>query len=428
MKQGTLTTRAVMILLFVTVAAYFGVSVWRSLDQRIHTFATYAYTLDDAAEATGLLVRQEELIQGKAAAVVDVLPGQGEKVGVGQTVAYLYKDESALERTRELRTLELEREQLVSAMKQGNISGDGARLDESIVDDMLSLRSAAAYGDLTGLEEQSLTFKSLVIRRGYSSGAAAEGMETMVASVDAKRDALLSSSAQDTTAVTVKQSGCFSSETDGYETLVTPDMLGTMTVSSLEGLMEQKPQAPEAVVGKLVTNSRWYFLASLPEATAQRLTKGSTIQVRFSRDWSGEVLMTVERVGAPEGGQCVTVLSANQSLADTILLRKQTVDLIFDSTDGIRVPKNAVRNQTVTVTDKNGTQTSVQRTGVYVLTGAQAEFKEVKILADDGDFYLASAVLPDIPSQQEEKTRFRAGDEVIISAEELFDGKVVMDS
>lgn len=427
MKQGTFIIRAVMLLLFAAVAAYFGVSVWRGANQNFHTFATYAYTLDDASEATGLLVREEEVLQGQPLAVVDVLPNQGEKVGVGQTVAYLYRDESSLERTRELRALKLERQQLLSAMEGGGESWDSARLDESIVDAMIGLRGAAAYGDLTGLEEQTLTFKSLVLRRGYSTGEISRSMEDMLADIEARQTQLQAASAQDTVPIRVDKSGCFSAVTDGYEELIHPDMLQGLSVPQLEELISQKPEAPSGAVGKLITRSQWYFVAALPESTAGRLTKGETIRVRFSRDWSGEVPMKVERTGEPEDGQCLVVLSATRNLADTSLLRKQTVEIIFESTEGIRVPKNAVRSLPADFNGISGEQAPASSAGVYVLTGSQAELKEVKILADDGDFYLVSAVLPDTPTQQQQKTRFQAGDEVIISSEALFDGKVVLD-
>ena len=62
MKQGTLVTRIVMVVLFLAVAAYFLGSAWRDLDQRMYTVATYSYTVDDYVEATGLLVRREQVL------------------------------------------------------------------------------------------------------------------------------------------------------------------------------------------------------------------------------------------------------------------------------------------------------------------------------------------------------------------------------
>lgn len=427
MKQGTLVTRLVMFLLFAVVCAYFAAAAWKNVNQNMYTVVTYAHTVDDAAETTGLLVRQEELIPAQEAAIVDVLPDQGEKVAAGETVAYLYRDESALERKREIRTLELEQDQIKYSLQQGDSGWDNARLDQSIVDAMVGLRASAAYGDLTSLEDQALTFKSLVVRRGYSAGGDTANMAETAMALETSIASLQSAAALDTTPIRVSRPGTFSAVADGYENLLTPELLDTLTPSKLDELMVKKPSAPAGVVGKLITSSKWYFTANLSAKTAERLVEGRSVRVRFSRDWSGEVSMTIERVGDEENGRCLVVLSSSRSLADTSLLRKQTVDIVFRSQTGIRVPKKAVRDDWVTVTDpETGEQSSQQITGVFVLTGAQSEFKQVEILADDGDYYLVQAVLPDNPRDDQIKTAFRAGDEVIVSSEELFDGKVVI--
>ena len=127
--------------------------------------------------------------------------------------------------------------------------------------------------------------------------------------------------------------------------------------------------------------------------------------------------MQVERVDEPSGGVSLVVLSSTRSLADTSMLRKQTVDIIFDSVTGIRVPKKAVRTEV--------TEDGEQVIGVYVLTAAQAEFKPVEILVDDGDYYLVEALLPDVPTDNQLKTALRAGDQVIVSSDTLYDGKVM---
>ena len=101
MKQGTVITRIMIVLMFFMVCAYLLFSVLRSLDDRTYTVTTYAHTVDDAVEATGLLIRAETVVTGQTAAIVDVLPDQGEKVRAGAAVAYLYQDESALDRRRE---------------------------------------------------------------------------------------------------------------------------------------------------------------------------------------------------------------------------------------------------------------------------------------------------------------------------------------
>lgn len=425
MKQGTVITRIMIVLMFFMVCAYLLFSALRSLDDRTYTVTTYAHTVDDAVEATGLLIRAETVVTGQAAAIVDVLPDQGEKVRAGAAVAYLYQDESALDRRRQLRTLTLEQEQLKYAL-QGQDGTDAGRLDQSIVDAMVGLRTSAAYGDLTGLEEQSLSLKSLVIRHGYANDAGVDELSAAITALDGQIQALQSASALDTTTVYAPCSGTFSAMADGYESTLYPDMLETLTAAGLKQLMTQDPTAPTGAVGKLITSSKWYFATTVSPEVAERLVAGRSVRVRFSRDWSGEVSMKIERVDSAQDGACLVVLSSTRNLADTSMLRKQTVDIVFNSLEGIRVPKKAVRTENRAVTDpETGETTTKQVIGVYVLTAAQAEFKAVEILADDGDYYLVKAVLPDVPTDNQLKTAFRAGDQVIVSSDELYDGKVM---
>ena len=425
MKQGTVITRIMIVLMFFMVCAYLLFSVLRSLDDRTYTVTTYAHTVDDAVEATGLLIRAETVVTGQTAAIVDVLPDQGEKVRAGAAVAYLYQDESALDRRRQLRTLMLEEEQLKYAL-QGQDGSDTSHLDQSIVDAMVGLRTAAAYGDLTSLEEQSLSFKSLVIRHGYASDAGVDELSAAITALGGQIQALQSASALDTTTVYAPCSGTFSAMADGYESTLYPDMLETLTAAGLKQLMTQDPTAPAGAVGKLITSSKWYLATTVSPEVAERLVTGRSVRVRFSRDWSGEVSMKIERVDEAQDNACLVILSSTRNLADTSMLRKQTVDIVFNSLSGIRVPKKAVRTEDREVTDPETGETSTRQViGVYVLTAAQAEFKAVDILADDGDYYLVQAVLPDVPTDNQLKTAFRAGDQVIVSSDELYDGKVM---
>lgn len=243
--------------------------------------------------------------------------------------------------------------------------------------------------------------------------------------MDAQIAALSAQAAQDTSRLTASQAGVFSGQTDGYESLLTPGLLETITPGQLSQLDRQRPQPDAGAVGKLVTDATWYFVCAMGEEEAGRLIEGRTVTVRFSRDWSGEVDMKVERVGeTPENGRVAVVLSSDRYLSETTLLRKQTVELVFDSQTGIRVPTQSVRVEERTVTDPETEEEKQELvTGVYVLVGQQAEFKPVTILAQLEDFALVKSA-----DGSDGQKALRAGDEVILSSVELFDGKVITQS
>ena len=425
MKQGTLLNKIVMLVLLAAIVVYLIASAWNSLHEPFSTVVSYAYSVDDSLEVTGFLVREETVIPGQSG-IVDLLPQEGEKVSRGGTVALLYQNSSALDRKQELYALELEREQLQYSLTQEDAGRDASALNQAVIDSMVALKASAAAGDLTGLEGETLNLKSLVYRRDYTYGSGGESgsIEDAIQDVESRISALTSQASQDTTRVTTDRAGVFSGQVDGYETLLTPDQLETYTPSALDALARQKPAGDESAIGKLITDATWYFVCPISEEDAGRLYEGGSVTVRFSRDWSGEVDMQVERIGTPEDGRVAVVLSPDRYLSQVTLLRRQTVELVFDTLTGIRVPKQALRVDTRTVTDaETGEERQEQINVVYALVGTQAEKKPVVIVDQEEDFCLVQPA--PAATQTEQKKILRAGDEIIVAAEELYDGKFV---
>ena len=423
MKQGSLNGKIVMLLLLAAVVVYLAAAAWRSFRDPFTTVASYSYTVDDSLEATGFLARQEQVLTN-AGGVVELLPQEGEKVAKGGTVALVYQDASGLERREQLQQLELEKEQLEYALERtGAGGGDASQLTDQVLDAIAELRAAVAGRDLTDLERQSMDLKSLVYKREYAYGGtgeeSADAIQAALDEVDSQISSLSSQAAQSTQSITASQSGIFSGYVDGYESLLTPEVLETVTPAQLDDLAGQASEEDQTAEGKLITDSTWYFACALPQEDAERLVEGRSVTVRFSRDWSGEVDMTVERVGEPEDGRCAVVLSTDRYLSETTLLRRQTVELVFQSVTGVRVPKQTLRVAEQTVTDEEtGEESTVQVTGVYTLVGEQVEFKPVTVLEQGDTFVLVEAA-------GSGRAALQPGDVVVVAAEDLYDGKVI---
>jgi hypothetical protein len=419
MKQGTLITRITMLVLLAGVVAYLALYAAKRLNDPFTTAMAYQDSLNDSVEVSGVLVREESALAG-GAAIMDILPEEGERVRAGETVAILYQSSDALERKTELQTLEQQRAQLQSALSGSSSLKDAATLEQQIIVSLQTLRASTAGGDLSALETNAQTLRTQVLQRQFAysaSGDSAAVLQQSIAELDEQIRALSSQSSFDTTSVSAPCSGLFSGLTDGYEAILTPDVLDTMTAGQLSALSAGTSLDTETCVGKLITGDRWYFAAVVDSGTAQRLQPGDTITAAFSRDFTGQVEMRVERVGSQEESGCVLVLSSDRNLKDVTLLRFQSVELIFEQYTGIRVPKQALRMETQT--DDNGQET--QTLGVYTVIGAQAEFKPVAIVREGSDYYLVQ------PADDSTKERLRVGDEIIVNATGLYDGKVVVD-
>lgn len=92
MKQGKPLITFVIVLLAAALGCYILYSVWRTFEDPFTTTYAYEYELNDSVETEGLIVRSERVLSG-GTGIIDVTRGEGEQVGIGQTVAMVYRDD-----------------------------------------------------------------------------------------------------------------------------------------------------------------------------------------------------------------------------------------------------------------------------------------------------------------------------------------------
>ena len=419
MKQGKSVITFAMAAIAVALVIYFGFYVAKVFSEPYTTALAYTYTSNDSAEAVGILVRQETVLPAQTG-IVDVTRSEGEKVGVGQSVAQVYRDSQAQTNQADLEAL-ADQIQLLEYSSDGGGVDSAAKLDENILQAVTALHAASGVGDYNQLEDQVRTLKSTVLKRGYvyGNGLGSEELTQKLNDLKSQYAALKQQTSSSTSSVRAPQSGVFSTLVDGYETAVTPQTVFQLTPSSLSALLAGQGKESGGGVGKLITATRWYFAAALPVSVAERLKEGSTATLRFTGDFDQDIDMRVDQIGEAEGDKSVVVFSTDRYLSQTTLLRQQTAELIFNSWSGLRIPKQALRMEKSTYTDKEtGQEVQNNRLGVYALLGGRAEFKTVEVVTEGDDYYV-------VCSTTDESDALRAGDEVIVRATELYDGQLL---
>lgn len=419
MKQGKPVITVAIAAIAVALVIYFGFYVAKVFSEPYTTALAYTYTSNDSAEAVGILVRQETVLPAQTG-IVDVTRSEGEKVGVGQSVAQVYRDSQAQNNQADLEAL-ADQIQLLEYSSDGGGVDSAAKLDENILQAVTALHAASGVGDYNQLEDQARTLKSTVLKRGYvyGNGLGAEELSQKLNDLKSQYAALKQQTSSSTSSVRAPQSGVFSTLVDGYETAVTPQTVFQLTPSSLSALLAGQGKETGGGMGKLITSTRWYFAAALPVSVAERLKEGSTATLRFSGDFDQDIDMRVDQIGQAEGDKGVVVFSTDRYLSQTTLLRQQTAELIFNSWSGLRIPKQALRMEKSTYTDKEtGQEVQNNRLGVYALLGGRAEFKTVEVVTEGDDYYV-------VRSTTDESDALRAGDEVIVRATELYDGQLL---
>ena len=402
--RGDKFLRVIVIVLLCVVTSYVVFSVVRAPDS---TYTTYKAVLYEVGGYTtsGFVVRSEQLVPGGQDGIVVLTRKEGERVSKGGVVASTFWDESAKTRQNEIHTLETELDQMEYAYSYSSSGQDSATLDNEILHLMnqVTLYNFRREADFADSAAEQL--KASVLRR-YVNSEDSKNLWNRISQTRTRLNELYTQVQSESGTVLAQTAGYFSAVTDGYESVLTPAMLETVSVGLFREL-QPNPAAASGAIGKLVTSPRWYYAALVDPAKLGRLEVGDRLDVRFVYDFYSTIRMEVVRISPSEDGQCLLVLSSEDFVQDAVSTRKQSADLLLEDRTGLLVPKAAI------YADENG------RSGVYVLDGAEARWKYVDIINDNGEQYLVALDKSSIRNLWPE-------DEVILTKEEMFNGKVMV--
>lgn len=402
MKQGRHYTNIILWVLLAAIIIYFGYSVAVSVREPLSTTTVMEYEAGAGYYATGYVVRSETVLASSYGITV-LTAKEGARVAAGEAVATGYLTDDAHARQTRIRELNDQLEQLNYAYRSSSSLADQAALDGEIVSDLTALARYISRRDMNSISDLSPELKGLVLRRSSDEGAA-DVIAAQITATQNELETLQNEAEADTRVVSAPAAGYFSSGVDGYETLLTPKTLENMSVREYNAL--EAETVSQNAAGKLIRGNTWYYVTAVPSGELGEIEKGDAVKVSFARDFYDEIEMTVSRISDNQAGFRLLVLACDRYMQNVTLLRRQSADIVFASYAGLRVPKAAVH------VDKNS------QAGVYVLEGATAVWKDIKILHDNGESYV-------VELDRTSTANLWPGDEVIVSAKNLYDGKVV---
>ena len=425
MKNNSLGMKILMAAVTLGLLAYFGLQGYLYFSDPLTTTLAYTYQVEESVSLSGYVVRQEQVLEDDGGGLLRLRREEGERVSRGGAVASVYADQSSLDRQAEISTLESRVEQLQYAQDAAGSSEVSMKLDAQILQNILEYRQCLTADRMAKAETYGSQLRALVLKRDYTSSEN-EDLSGQIEALQAQIKELKTQAAGSVRTVTAPVSGLYSAVVDGYETVLTPESLSDMTPSQLSAV--RADSTVSSGVGKLILGDSWYYAASMSAADAEELQEasdalkkaGKSLTLRFAKSVERDLPVTVSRIGPEENGRCVVVFEGKTYLSRLTLLRQQSAQVVWDSTEGIRVPKEALRMEKVTV-NSEGERVTEEATGVYCVVGMEARFKPVEVVYNGSSFLLVRSAAP----EDRENLRLRPGDEVIITANGLYDGKVV---
>ena len=427
-KFSALTTLAAVLAAFLLAAAAY--VCWQAahilFPQNVYETAL-PITISDTIEADGVLLFDETCISGSGN--LGYLVSDGERVSAGTAVAELYTDANQAVLRQQLTQLTSQIDLLQRSQNTAATQLDGLLKERSgALYDLLDALDTAQYSDVDeSTDAYLLAQNKLWITTGDTAGFA-------------DQIALLAQQAQtvqaqlgNPTQITAPQTGYFVRESSSGRVNAGADDILAQDPAQLKAYLDSNPTLPlDGCAGKIVSGFTWRYVGVCSAEQGQKLLGqngkplSSSVQIRFPGQTDRSFKATVSEVTIDEEqGLARFVLTCNVINGDVLCLNHAAARISVGESTGLRIPASAVH-----YLKEDGTEAETQGEnyipGVYVKYGNIARFCKIDPvdndhpLVTDGDYIL---VLP--KGTDGSVSQVRLYDEIIVSGQKLYDGKLL---
>ena len=383
--------------------------------------------VSDSIDADGVLLFQETYVSGSGN--LGYLAADGERVSAGTAVAELYSNPSQA-------TL---RQQLTQLNEQIGLLQKSQNTTSLQLDSLLRERSSALYDLMDALDTADYT----AVDGGVSTYLLAQNKLWIVTGDAASftdQITTLSQQAQNLqaqlgtpTQITAPQTGYFiRAASSGRLNAGAADILA-QDAGQLKAYLDSNPELTlEGCAGKIVTGFSWQYAGVCTAKQGEKLLGQdgkplrSGVKISFPGKMESALKATVTEVTIDQEQDLARfVLSCNSINGDVLCLNHASARISIGEDSGLLVPASAVHYLKEDGTEAEG-QGENYVPGVYVKYGNIARFCRIDPVDADhplvtqGDYIL---VLP--KGTDGSVSQVRLYDEIIVSGQNLYDGKLL---
>ncbi len=369
----------------------------------ITTESAVYYTTVDGFKITGVILRNEILVESKDNGVLHFMVEDGKRVSKDGVVANIYASESASITLSQIDRLKSQIADIEDILSFNDIDAANLELiNNRISKDLNELIISSAHGNYQSAKEYSQELLSSINRRQAAMGQTGD-FSSQLESLNADLAKLTTSLPAAKGQITAKESGYFLSKVDGYEQTLTTDDLTKVTPEFLNNLKTNNYS--KKVVGKIVSDYEWYIAAQVSLNESMNYKVGDSLEIHTSVKSSPVLPVTVEKINISDtDSKAVIIFACSEMNTELASMRSGPMTVVSKSYSGLKVPKRALR-----VVDS--------QKGVYVVSGMQAKFVSVEILYSNDDYMICQ--------KSDTDGALKLYDQVVVKGKNLYDGKIV---
>ena len=427
---GALKTLAGVAIVFLLLAAVY---VFYQAMQVLFPPNTYETallaTVEDTVDAEGVLLFNESYVAGDG--TLGYLVADGERVSAGTAVAEVYSDASQAGLRQQLTQIYDQIDLLQKSQNTTSAQMESLRKDRSAaLYDLMDALDASDYEDTDAQTEDYLLAQN---KLWIITGEVSTFSDQIAALVQQASNvqAQLGSPTQ----ITAPQTGYFiRSASSGRLNAGMEDILA-LGAADLKAYIKSSPEIKlDGCAGKIVSGFAWRYVGLCSAKEGEKLLGDNgkpltrSVKIKFPGQMETPLKASVSEVTIDEAtGLARFVITCEIINGDVLRLNRASAQIIVGETTGLRVPIDAIH-----YLKEDGTESETQGEnyipGVYVKYGNLARFCKIDPvdndhpLVTDGEYRI---VMPSSSDKTKTVSEVRLYDEIIVSGQNLYDGKLL---
>lgn len=392
---------------------YFCVQVKNIFIDAMETeYATLA-TFDDTVEIKCYIVRDETCVTTDKGGTYNYVISEGEKLSSGQTITNVYSTDSAYRVQEQIQEINSKIDVLENSSVEHNyFTLNVSKIDENISEILTKYRNHVLSGEYS-LAQQQKNDLLITLNKRYLVVNALTGFDKTITQYENEKSTLMSGASQSQGSVQASSSGYFYSNVDGYENILTPQLLFSGTVDEIISALEGPPEAiSHDTVGKIVSDFEWYTVCVVDKELSMRFVSDKYYEIAYPYS-VGTVVKSelVNKIVQSDSDKVILVFRSSDNVDSFNFMRNQVVEIKFESFSGLRIKKEALR-----IVDGEE--------GVYILDGNTVKFKRASKIYENDGYYIISATDPEY-GEDNAFPYLKMYDAVINNGKELYNGKTI---
>jgi len=288
--------------------------------------------------ATGYIIRDEEVVQGKNYKNGMLkIKNEGERVAKDEAI-FRYYTSGEEELVKKIQDISLKIQEALEN-DANSPTGDIKVLEEQIDDKLNSLYD---LNDVQKIKEYKKDINTYITKKAKIAGELSPS-GSQIKKLYEERAAYEEQLNAGAEYVKAGRAGMVSYRVDGLENVLTPDTFSTLTAKTLEDLNLKTGQiiSTSEECGKIIDSFSCYIAVILDSEQANAAQVGNDIKVRLSN--SEEIPAEIYYISTEEDGRKLIILKVEKYIQELISYRKISLDVIWWSSSGLKVPNSAIK-------------------------------------------------------------------------------------